>query len=126
MWQSVTIPLNGSGAGNASILTKANLPFGNEGQTALLLKVYIPAQPGFVSGATDVVISEVMPDSLLNTIATLTNPTTPVTKPLKSLDYDSTGTVTTNYDFQGVSSVNVAIAQGNANATVTVWLQFLN
>lgn len=125
MWQPVTIPLNGSGAGSVSVLTKASLPFWNEGATLLFTKYYIPAQAGFASGTTDVTISEVLPDSLLNAMVTLTNPTTPVTKPAKTLSYDATGTVTTDYAFQAVSQVNVTIAQGNANATVVVWLQFL-
>lgn len=124
MWQSVSIPLT-AGSGNATILTKANLPFNNEGAPLILHKIYIPAQPGVTSGATDFIVSEVTPDGLLTAMYTLTNPTIPFNKPVESLFSDGTGTATTNYVLQAVNSVNVSVAQGNGAERVTVWLLFI-
>lgn len=126
MWQSVTIPLaSGANAVGVNILTKANLPFNNEGAPLILHKIYIPAQPGLTSGACTVTISEVTPDTLLTAMYTLTNPTIPFNKPVESLFSDGTGTATANYVLQAVNQVNVKVASGNGANIVTVWLLFI-
>lgn len=126
MWQSVTIPLTaGANSAGVNILTKANLPFNNEGAPLIFHKIYIPAQPGLTSGACTITISEVTPDGLLTAMYTLTNPTIPFRKPVESLFSDGTGTATTNYIVEAVNQVNVKIASGNGANTVTVWLLFI-
>lgn len=124
MWQQAYITANGSGAGNVNIIPKANLPFSNEGAPSLYLKTYIPAQAGFVSGTSDVTISEVMPDTLLVSDLVLTNPTTPLRQIPQRLVYDATGTVTTSYAYEVVTGLNVAVASANANAVVAIWVLF--
>ena len=124
MWQQAYITVDGSGAGNVNLIPKANLPFSNEGAPSLYLKTYIPAQAGFVSGASDVTVSEIMPDSRLVSDIVLANATTPTRKIPQNLVYDATGTVTTSYAYEVVTGLNVAVASANANAVVSVWVLF--
>lgn len=125
-WQSVTVPLTaGAGVtGGVSQLTKANLPFNNEGAPLILHSIYVPTQQG-VLATTDIVISKLLPDGLLSTVVTITNITTPFEKPIENLYSDATATVTTNYIPQVTTGVNVQVAQGNGSFPVTVWLLFL-
>lgn len=118
MWQSAVIQLT-AGAGNADI----NLtPRGDPNFVGILTQIYIPSQAGVNSGTTDFTISHRLPDSLLSTIFTLTNPTTPFRVAPQALVYDQAGAVTTSYGYQFVQTVNIAVTSGVGAERVTVWL----
>lgn len=115
MWHFIPIKLNGLGAGsNQLFLPKARI-FG---------KLAVPSQTGITSGATDLVITEITDATLtpLATLLTLTNIVTPYSEIPKKLGVGATGTVDTILGYQLIGSINIAITQGVANATVGVWV----
>jgi hypothetical protein len=115
MWNFVSIPLNGLGAGSNQLFVK---------KARLLGKFAVPAQAGITSGATDVIITEITDATLtpLTTLLTITNIVTPYSEIPKKLGVSPVNAADTLLGYQLVGSLNIAITQGVAGATVGVWV----
>lgn len=115
-WNEARIQLDSTGVGNGNIVMPA---------TSIVLGVAIEIQAALTSGASDIVISHLLPNNRAAPIPilTLTNVTLPyrIVGP-QDVPVNSLNVAQSNYVYQGVQSLNVSIVQGVANGLASVWI----
>lgn len=115
MWNYIQISLNGLGAGSNQLYVD---------KTRVFMKFAVPAQPGIISGGTDIVITEIagIGNTPLGTLLTITNITTPYSKIPKDVGVTPANVADTQYNYYGIGSLDIAVTQGTPNTSVGVWV----